>query len=287
MDLAVLLVFAAPIALAALVEVVGQKAGVINIGLEGMMLMGAFFGMLVAFQSGSPWLGLGIGVLVGVVSSAVSSWFCVTLGADQVVVGTAINLFAIGLTGALYRGRFGASGALLSLPKLPHFFWGIDLVVVFMVVAIPAAWYLLERTGWGLAARSAGEYPKATEAAGFSVRSLRVQAALIGGAFAGLAGAYLSIGVAGSFAENMTNGRGFIAIAMVTFGRWRPVFVFLSALLIGFFDSLQYSFQAMGVEVPAQLLLALPYVVALLVLVLVGKGAAAPASLGLAYRREK
>lgn len=285
MDLAILLVYAAPVALAALGEVVAQKSGVINIGIEGMMLLGAFFGMLACYSTNSPWIGLGLGVVMGIAASLVSGWFCIRLGADQVVVGTAVNLFAIGLTGSLFRARFGQSGQLLSLPKLPGFF-GIDPVVVLMLIAIPAIWYLLARTGWGLAVRSAGEYPKATEAAGFSVSKLRFGAVAIGGAFAGLAGAYLSIGVAGSFAENMTNGRGFIAIAMVTFGRWKPGFVFLAALLIGFFDSLQYLLQAMGVQAPVQLLLALPYVVALLVLVIVGEGASAPASLGVPYRRE-
>jgi len=285
MDLAMLLVYAAPVAMAATGEVVGQKSGVINIGLEGMMLIAAFFGMLVAYTTGSAGLGIAAGIAAGIGASAVSAWFCVRLGSDQVVVGTAINLFAIGLTGSLFRARFGQSGTLISLPKLPAFH-GIDPVIVVMLLSIPAIWLLLSRTGWGLAVRSAGEYPKAAEAAGFQVMALRLQACLIGGVFAGLGGAYLSIGVAGSFAENMTNGRGFIAIAMVTFGRWKPAFVFLAALLIGFFDSLQYLMQAIGVQVPSQLLLALPYVVALLVLVLVGKGSAAPASLGLPYRRE-
>lgn len=286
MDVAVLLIYAAPIALAAIGELIGQKSGVINIGLEGMMLLGAFFGMLAAYLSGSPWLGIGAGILVGAVAGLANGWFCISLCADQVVVGTAVNLFAIGLTGSLFRARFGASGQLLTLPKLPHFL-GIDPVIVFMLLSILGTWWLLGKTGWGLVVRSAGEYPKATEAAGFSVQRFRFQAVAIGGAFAGLAGAYLSIGVAGSFAENMTNGRGFIAIAMVTFGRWKPVFVFLAAILIGFFDSLQYLLQAKGVQVPSQLLLALPYVVALLVLVIAGKGAAAPASLGVAYRREE
>jgi simple sugar transport system permease protein len=286
MDLAQLLVFAAPVALAALGEVVGQKSGVINIGLEGMMLLGAFFGMLAAHASGSPWLGLGAGLAVGGGAALVSGWFCIGLAVDQVVVGTAINLFALGLTGTLFHLRFGQSGQLLSLPKLP-IFAGIDPVILFLALAVPAMWLLLGRTGWGLAVRSAGEKPKAAEAAGFSVRRLRYQATFIGGLLGGLAGAYLSIGVAGSFAENMTNGRGFIAIAMVTFGRWRPLLVVLAALLIGFIDSLQFLLQAMGVKAPAELLLALPYVVALLVLVVVGKGSAAPESLGVPYRRSE
>jgi len=285
LDLALLLIYATPIALAAIGEVVGQKAGVVNIGLDGMMLLGAFVGMMCAYSTGSPWIGLGAGAVAGIGASMLSGLFCIGLGADQVVVGTAINLLAIGLTGSLFRTRFGESGQLLTLPKLTHVA-GVDLVTLVTVASIPAVWWLLQRTGWGLATRSVGEYPKSAEAAGFSVRALRFQAIAIAGAFAGLGGAYLSIGVAGSFAENMTGGRGFIAIAMVTFGRWKPLFVFLAALLIGFFDSLQYVLQGQGVKAPTQLLLALPHAVALLVLVAVGKGAAAPASLGSPYRRE-
>lgn len=285
-DVHLLLVYSAPIILAALGEIVVQRAGLINIGLEGMMLLAAFFGMLVAHQSGSAGWGMVAAMGVGLASAAASAVFTVNLGADQVVVGTALDLLAIGLTGTLFRAQFGESGMLLSLPKLPAIA-GIDPVLVAMVLSVPLIRLLLMHTGWGLAARSAGEYPKATEGAGFSVTRLRFEASLVGGLFAGLAGGYLSIGVAGSFAENMTNGRGFIAIAIVTFGRWRPLYVFLAGLMIGFFDTLQFVLQARGVQAPSQLLIALPYVVALLVLVLAGRGTMAPASLGVPYRRSK
>jgi simple sugar transport system permease protein len=278
--------YTAPVALAAIGETVNQKSGVINIGLEGMMLTAAFFGMLVSLSTGNAWMGILAGVASGVAFAAASSWFTIYLGADQVVVGTAVNLFALGLTGTLYRARFGQSGQLLNVPTIPQ--WnGIDVVLIVLVASAIGAWFLLFRTGWGLALRAAGEYPKSAEASGYSVQKLRLGAGLVGGAFAGLAGAYLSVGISGSFAENMTAGRGFIAIAMVTFGRWKPQLVVLAALLIGFVESLQYRFQTMGWDVPFQLLLALPYIVALLVLVLVGRGTLAPAALAQAYQREK
>jgi simple sugar transport system permease protein len=286
MDLLMLLRFAAPVALAAVGETVSQKAGVINIGLEGTMLCGAFFGMLVSLSAGSAWAGVGAAIVAGLLIGAIFGWFTVYLASDQVVVGTAINLLAIGLTGTLYRARFGQSGSLLSVPRIPQF-GGFDLILALLILSVPLVWYLLSRTGWGLAVRSAGEYPKATEAAGYSVHRLRMTAVCIGGAFAGLAGAYLSLGIAGSFAENMTAGRGFVAIAMVTFGRWRPGWVFAATLLIGFAESLQFRFQSLGLNLPYQLFIALPYIVALLVLVIVGKGTVAPRALAQPYRREK
>ncbi len=286
MDIAQLLVFSSPVALAAIGETVSQKSGVINIGLEGTMLAGAFFGMLGSLTTHSPWIGLFCGVAVGITLSLISGWFCVKLDADQVVVGAAVNLLALGVTGTLFRARFGSSGQLLSVPKVP-LFMGTDPVVLFMIASVPLMWLLLNKTGWGLAARAVGEAPKGAEAAGFSVDRLRMGAMAIGGAFGGLAGAYLSLGIAGSFAENMTAGRGFVAIAMVTFGRWKPPLVFLAALLIGYAESLQYVLQGRSSQIPYELLFALPYVLALAVLIAVGKGTMAPQALGLPYRRER
>lgn len=286
LDWLMLLSYAAPVALAALGETVVQRSGVINIGLEGSMLVGAFFAFFVSNATGSPWAGLFAGMACGVAMNAVAGWFTVYLASDQVVVGTAVNLLAMGLTGTLYRARFGQSGQILTVPKIPGWH-GADAVTVGMILTIPLVWALLSRTSWGLAVRAAGEYPKAAEAAGFSVHRLRFAAMLVGGAFAGIAGAYLSVGISGAFAENMTAGRGFVAIAMVTFGRWKPGFVFLAALLIGFAESLQFRFQALGWHVPFQLMIALPYILALAVLVVVGKGTIAPAALGVSYRRER
>jgi ABC-type uncharacterized transport system permease subunit len=190
------------------------------------------------------------------------------------------------VTGTLFRSKFGQSGQLLSVPRIEAFH-GVDPLMVFMILSVPLLWYILRKTAWGLAVRACGEYPKAVDAAGFSVTSLRLQSLLVGAVYSGLAGSYLSLVIAGSFAENMTAGRGFVAIAMVTFGRWKPQFAFLAALLIGCAESLQYKFQTFGWKVPYQLMIALPYVVALLVLVIVGKGVAAPGALALPYRKER
>ena len=285
MDPIQILVFAAPVAIAALGETISQRGGVINIGLEGCMLLGAFFSMLVCHNTQNVWLGLGSGVIAGALAGLVFGWFTVVRSADQVVVGTAVNLFALGLTGTLLLDRFGTSGTLISVPRLPAIF-RIDPVLAAIPFLALAAWFLLKRTGYGLALRATGEYPKAAEAAGFSVSALRMSAVIVSGVMGGLAGAYLTLGVSGSFAANATGGRGFVAIAMVTFGRWRPGWVLVAAGLIGLAESLQYRIQALGIGVPFQLMLALPYIVALAVLVIVGKGALAPTALAQPYRRD-
>ncbi len=282
MDLFALLRYSAPVALASIGETISEEAGVINIGLEGSMLCAAFFGMLVTYGAGSPWLGICAAVATGAALHFISGLFTILLGADQVVIGTAVNLFALGFTGALFRSHFGQSGKLLSVAVLPS--WPVLIV---LVASAPLTWLLLFRSRWGLAVRATGEYPPAAEAAGFSVARLRLSAVTLAGAFAGLAGGYLALGLAGSFSEGITAGRGFVAIALVTFGRWRPHLVFLAALLIGYLESLQFRFQSFGWRVPFQLFIALPYIVALLVLVVVGKGTAAPGALAQPYRREK
>jgi ABC-type uncharacterized transport system permease subunit len=258
---------------------------VIDIGLEGSMLTSAYFGVLGSFVTGNPWIGLAAAIGSALLMTLIFGWFTVVQGADQVVVGTAVNLLALGLTGTLYRAKFGQSGALLSVSRLPSWH-GIDPLLVVLMLSVPVTWNLLFRSGWGLAARGAGQYPKAVEGAGFSVRRIRLEALALGGLFAGLAGAYLSLVVTGSFAENMTAGRGFVAIAMVTFGRWRPGWVFAASLLIGFAGSLEFWFQSLGWKAPYQIFVAAPYVLALLVLVAVGRGSAAPRALGRAYRSE-
>ncbi len=288
MDWAFLLVVSTPLILAALGETVGQRSGVLNIGLEGTMLFGAFFGFLIAGRTGSVALGFGLAASLGLAISLFSGLFTVKLGSDQVVVGTAINFLALGVTGLGFRRIYGQSGQLLSSPEIPKFL-GLDPVCLFAIALIPMIWFLLMRTKWGLALRASGEYPKAVEASGFSVGKIRLTALALAGALAGLGGAHLSLGVAGTFAEGMTAGRGFLAIALVTFGRWRPGFVAVAALLLGYTQSLQYSLQGktvLGVMVPSQLWLALPYVLALLVLVFVGSGTVTPKALGKPYEKE-
>lgn len=284
MDWTSLLMFMTPVALAALGETVGQRSGVLNIGLEGTMLLGAFLGMIVSLHSGSPWLGVAAAAAGGLATAALLGGLCVGLGADQVVAGTGINLLVLGVTGALFRAEFGQSGQLLSVPKLPS--WnGLDVVSVGTVALALLLALLFARSGWGLVVRACGEEPDAVEASGFSSSSIRLGALAVGGVLGGVAGAYLSLGIAGSFAENMTAGRGFVAIAMVTFGRWNPIGVLAAAAGIGYLDSLQYTLQSRGSTMPFQLFLALPYLAALAVLVAAGRGRAAPAALGIPYRR--
>lgn len=281
-----LLRYSAPVGLAALGETVGQRAGLINIGLEGMMLSAAYFSTISAIATGSPLIGVVAGVLAAIVLALVQGYFTIRLALDQVVVGTGVNLFALGLTSTLFRKEFGASGQLVNAPQIPTFVSGIDLVMILLVASVFGVTWLLYRSRWGLVTRASGEYPAAVEAAGFSIGRIRWGAALIGAVFAGIAGSYLSLGIAGSFAENMTVGRGFVAIAMVTFGRWRPIWVMAASLLVGYANSLQFDLQAKGIALPTELFVALPYLVALAVLVVVGKGTAVPAALGIPYRRE-
>jgi simple sugar transport system permease protein len=182
--------------------------------------------------------------------------------------------------------RYGNSGRLLSVPRVPQFGPGWDAVLVFWILAAVALTWILFRSNWGLVVRATGEYPPAVVASGYSPLKMRLQAVLAGGALAGLAGAYLALGVAGSFTENTTAGRGFVALAMVTFGRWKPVWVFFASLMIGYADSLQFELQARGIGLPPQVFIALPYVLALAVLVVVGKGTSVPAALAKPYRAE-
>ncbi|RYG40078.1 ABC transporter permease, partial [bacterium] len=165
-DVLMLLTYAAPVALAALGETVVQKSGVINIGLEGAMLGAAYTALVVTQTTGSPYLGLLAGGALGMVAVLFFGVFSVLLGADQVVAGTAINLLGLGATGALFRNRFGQSGQLLSIDRLPKLPGGLDAGLVLLLATVPLVWFLLARTGWGLAVRAAGEYPKAVEASG-------------------------------------------------------------------------------------------------------------------------
>ncbi|MBL8047870.1 MAG: ABC transporter permease [Chthonomonas sp.] len=284
--IALILLFSTPIALAAIGEVIHQRAGLLNIGLEGTMLGGALAGALVSLTIGDPWLGLLAGIVAGVAIGLLQALFTVWLALDQVVIGTAINLTMLGVTSTVFRAQFGRSGELLSLPELPKI-GGIDPVVILMLVLVVGAGWLLRFSRWGLLARASGENPEALRASGTSVNRVRLQAVVLASALAGLGGAHLSIGVAQSFAENMVAGRGFMALAMVTFGRWSPTYAVLAAMLIGLVETLQYRAQAMGWGLPPQLFVSLPYVSALAVLIILGRGTRQPASLGVPYRRMK
>lgn len=277
--------YACPVALAATGEAVGQTAGVLNIGLEGTMLSASFAALLTDLATKNPWLALLVGMVAGLVVGLAQAWFTVRQAADPVVVGTAVNLISLGVTSTAYRVKFGGAGQLLRVPTLPQAA-GWDAVMPLSIALAIAGSVALSRTRWGLLARAAGEYPRAVTAAGFSVLKTRLQAIVAASALAGLGGAYLTVGVVGSFAENMTAGRGFLALAIVTFGRWKPIWVLGAALLVGAADWGQYALQTSGIGVPSQLLRALPYLLALAVLLVAGSGTQTPAALGQPYEGE-
>ncbi len=276
---------ATPLLLAALGENVVQRAGVVNVGLEGMILLGAFAATLGAKYTHNPLVGVACAALAGLLLALLFALFAVKLTANQVVVGVVVNLLALGLTGTIYRALFGTTGAFLTTKSLPKLVWNQNILTFAALLAVPLVWGWLQRTRGGLELRACGEQPVAAEAAGVRVARVRTQAILFGGMMAGVAGAFLSVGQNNTFVTNMSAGRGFIALAIVTSGRWNPWGCLIAALVFGFADALQFQGQALGLHLPYQLFLALPYVVTLLILATGGRSAQAPAALGRPYRR--
>jgi len=282
-----------PLLFAATGEMLVERAGVINLGIEGAMLAGALAAALGA-GAGGPWLGVLAAVLAGVLVAAVFAVVALGARADQIITGTAITLGAIGLTGAVYRSAYGAGGpglslptfaptpvpGLASIPVLGPALFNQPVLTYIAWLLVPAVWWFLFRSWWGLALRATGESAEAAHASGVPVRRIRVVAALVGGGLAGLGGATLVLAQVGTFAEKMTAGRGFLAIAVVVLGRWHPVGVLLAALLFGAATALQFAFQAMGLGVPYQVFLMLPYLLALAALAVGLRGWRAPAGLG-------
>lgn len=284
---------ATPLLLAATGETVTERSGVINLGLEGMMLAGALAATLGASTAG-PWTGLALAVLAGMALAAGFAAVTIAARADQIIAGTALTLGAVGLTGTIYRQAFGTGGAGLALPTLAAVpIPGLSRIPILgpalfdqpaptylALVALPIVWWALFRTRPGLALRATGEGAAMARAAGLRTDLIRTVATVIGGGFAGLAGATLVLAQVGTFAEKMTAGRGYVAIAIVVLGRWHPVGVALAALLFGAATALQYLFQSLGLAVPYQLFLMLPYVLTLLALAGAVGRVRAPADLG-------
>ena len=284
---------ATPLLLAATGETVTERAGVINLGLEGMMLAGALAATLGASAAG-PWTGLALALLAGMLLAAAFAAIAIGARADQIIAGTALTLGAVGLTGTIYRQAYGTGGAGLALPTLAPV--SIPLLsripilgpalfdqpapTYLALVALPVVWWVLFRTRPGLALRATGEGAAMARAAGVRTGLVRAAATIVGGGFAGLAGATLVLAQVGTFAEKMTAGRGYVAIAIVVLGRWHPAGVAVAALLFGAATALQYVFQALGLAVPYQLFLMLPYLLTLLALAGAVGRVRAPADLG-------
>ena len=286
---------AVPLLLAALGELLAERGGVINIGLEGMLLSGAFAAVAVTSFSGSPLLGLLAAWGAGVVLAALFAYVVVVHSGNQVVVGTALNLLAAGATGVAYRAIFGVTGTALTVPgfaKLaipglaslpivgPALFEQTALGYLAFGL-VPLLGYGLYRTVPGLKLRMVGENPAASAAQGIAVRFTQLLALLGCGLLAATAGAYLAVAYARTFVEGMSAGRGFIALAIVIFGRWTPWGILGASLLFGLATALQFHVQALGLRIPYQFLLMLPYVLTLLVLAGYAGTTRAPAALGI------
>jgi ABC-type uncharacterized transport system permease subunit len=284
---------ATPLLLAAIGEVVVERAGIINIGLEGLIIGGAF-GALVGATHGGVGIGLVAAIGVGMVLGVLFYLFIDRLGTDQIVTGTAVTILAMGATGALYRSWYGSTGAALSIETLgPLAIPGLASIPVvgpalfhqpvttyLCYALVPAVWWWMYRTHAGLALRAIGESPAAALVSGVRIGWYRFGALCFSGAAAGLAGGTLVLAQVGTFAEGMSSGRGFIAIAVVVLGRWNPLGVAGAALVFGSATALQFWIQALGLRVPYQLVLALPYLVTLAALAGVAGRVTPPAALG-------
>jgi simple sugar transport system permease protein len=290
---AAMLRYATPLTFAALGGLFSERSGVINIALEGMLLTGAFFAVLGADVTNSWFLGLLIGMLAGGLLALVHAIFSVTLRADQIVSGTALNFLAFGITTYLYLNRYGTQGTPSGLPAVPNvtipgledvpffgdIFGSMNLMIWIGLALVPLVWVVVFRTPAGLRLRAAGENPLAAETAGLSVVRTRYIAVVTSGVLAAMGGAYLSIGFVHSFSQNMTVGKGFIALAALIFGRWRPAGAFAGALLFGFSSALAQRLPVFS-ESAATLFQALPYVLTLIVVAGVVGRSIPPAAIG-------
>ena len=290
--------FATPLVFAAIGGMFNERSGVVNIGLEGMMLVGAFFGILGADKLGTWWLGLITAIVAGGLFALLHAVLSIHLRADQIIGGTAINFLALGLTGYLYIDIYGAQGTPTDIPGIPAVHLGfldgisffdvvlgdLNLMIWVAIILVPLSWVVLFKTALGLRIRAVGEHPKAADTVGISVYGIRYGAVVLSGMLAATGGAYLSIGFLNSFNENMSAGRGFIALAAVIFGNWRPFGAAAACLLFGFSSALaqrlpEYSDSA------AVLFQALPYVLTLIAVAGVVGRSIPPAAVGRPYKK--
>jgi ABC-type uncharacterized transport system permease subunit len=272
-----------PLLLAALGGLYSERSGVINIGLEGLMLAGAFTAASVTHYSANPWIGLTAAIVAGILVAFVHGVACIRFKADQVVSGTAINILFLGVPALLSGALFESTGATPQLPQSPL----IPLAPIVLAFAlVPVTWYVLNRTPFGLRLRAVGENPEAADTAGVNVARVRFAAVMLSGALAAIGGAYLSIGQSSLFARNMTAGRGFIALAALIFGKWRPVQTMLACLLFGFADALSIQMQGVS-QVPVQFIQIVPYVLTVVVLAGFIGHSRAPRALGIPYQEKR
>jgi simple sugar transport system permease protein len=296
--LSLTVVAATPLILAALGGVMSERAGVVNIALEGIMLTTAFVGFVVAAAVHNLWLGLIAAILAGMLIASLHAVLSITFFVDQIVSGMVINILALGITGVFYRTFLQQSTTrgpgtlpewdiplLSQIPVLGPIFFQHQVVTYAALVMVAVAWFVLFRTVWGLRTRAVGEHPLAADTVGINVYLVRYLNVVAGGALAGLGGAYFSLQQIGQFVPNITGGRGFIALAAMIFGKWHPVGALLACLLFAGADALAARLNIAGINIPGQFLSMLPYLVTIVVVAGAMGRAVPPAADGKPYRK--
>ncbi len=294
---------ATPLLIAALGLVVSERAGLINIGIEGIMLMAAFAAYVGAKLSGDCWIGLLFGVAAAMVTIMVFAVTTISFKAYQIIIGAALNIFCAGLSSFLYRRIFYGTGrldegiaaetfpqlpipGLSAIPVIGPMLFDHSILVYFGFVMVAVLWVVIKKTSLGLKIIAVGDHPLAADSVGIDVIKLRYGAVIFSGAMIGVAGSFLSIAQASSFGEGMTNGRGFIALAVVILGKWNPLGVLAGALVFGAASALQMLFQISGVEVPKNIIMMIPYIATVLAVLAVSKNrVGAPRALGVPYEK--
>lgn len=287
-----------PITFAAIGGVIAERSGVFNVALEGCILGGAFGAAVGAYVFGSPLVGLVFGVLVALLAGLILAGLAVGLAINQLVAGIAINILMLGLTSYLARLILGADATsilpgfapialpvLSSIPYLGQLLFSADILTYAMYLLVPLSWWVIYRTPWGLALRAIGDYPVAADSAGISVPKMRLVAVMASCSLAGLGGAYIVLSQVHVFTENMSAGKGFIALAALILGRWNPVGAFLACLFFGFCDALQLRLQFSAPDVPYQLFSIVPFIASFLALVVFAGKVRPPSAIGTRYER--
>lgn len=289
---------AVPLIFGSLAGVLSERVGVVNIAIEGQLLAGAFTSALVASLSHNLWIGLISACIAGSLVALVLAVFAIRFVVDQIIVGVVLNVLVMGITNFLFSTLMGSNLAfynspprfdtlaiplLSQIPVLGPVLFVQTPIVYLMYLAVGLVWFFLFKTRWGLRVRAVGEYPKAADTVGIKVFRTRYISVTIGGALAGLGGAFFTLGQVGAFGKEMTNGAGYIALAALIFGRWNPLYAALAALLFGFSENLQFGLAIIGSHVPSEFLLMLPYALTVIAVAgLVGK-VTGPAASGKAY----
>lgn len=293
---------ATPYLYAAIGETFAQRSGVLNLGVEGIMLMGAYAGFYVVFQTGNLVLGVLAAAAVGGVLGLAMAFISITLQAEQGISGIGLFMFGLGASSLLFKTTLGTVEGVSGFPELngclpggnfcmsdipvvgPIFF-GHSVMVYGAFLLVPVAWWVINKTTWGLSIRSVGQNPQAADTLGINVAQVRYMTVTLGGVLAGIAGASLSISLLNIFQENMTNGMGFIAVALVYFGSWTPFGVLAGALLFSLINALQLWVQVLGLNIPSDVAVMLPYLLTIIVLAVPFKRSLQPAALTKPFER--